>query len=525
MPIKRRDLIKLAGASVGLCAVASRSWAQARWASDPFPMGVASGSPTATGIVLWTRLGPAALQAAGMQGRDVEVTWQIAHDERFSRIAAHGVIAATPRLGHSVHAEVEGLDSGRDYFYRFLAGNAASVTGRTRTFPAPDALPARLRLAYASCQQWGNGFYSAYRHMLDERLDVVLFLGDYIYEYPSSRPVDVRPTTGGWIMTLEGYRSRYELHKSDPDLRAIHAAVPWIVSWDDHEVQNDYAATHAGNSGPPVADFMARRHAAYQAYYEHMPLRRANFAALLDGTSANCTVSGATKFGQLATLYTLDGRQFRSPQACTSGNKPGSSRVDPATCPQWLDPKRTYLGNQQERWLETQFGRSATRWNTLGSPGMFGQRNFDLKGGMKLSNDDWDGYGPARQRVIDAMVSTKVQNPVIFGGDAHENWVGHVLRDYANPQSERVASEFCGTSITSLSGRAQERTEKLLSVNPHFIFANSVRRGYGVAEFTPQRLETTLRALNDAADPASGIFSLARFAVQSGNPTVHPITL
>ena len=487
-------------------------------------MGVASGSPTSSGIVLWTRLGPAALEAAGLHRREVEVTWQIAHDERFSRLAASGVIAATPHLAHSVHAEVEGLAPGREYFYRFIAGNATSVTGRTRTFPAQDAKPERLRLAYASCQQWGNGYYGAYRHMLDERLDFVLFLGDYIYEYPSSRPVDVRPTTGGWIMTLDGYRSRYALHKSDPDLQAIHAAVPLIVIWDDHEVQNDYAGEREGNSGPPVADFMARRHAAYQAYYEHMPLRRANFAAILDGTGQNCKVYGTTRYGQLATLYTLDGRQFRSPQACTPDNKPGSAGVDPAKCPLWLDPQRTYLGQEQERWLQTQFQHAATGWNILGSPCLFGQRNLSVNGGMRLSNDSWDGYAPARQRVIDAMLNTQLKNPVLFGGDVHENWVGHVLRDYANPKSERVAVEFCGTSVTSLSGRTQERAEKILAVNPHFIFANSVRRGYGVAEFTPNRLETTLRALHDAADPASGIFTLARFGVQSGDSTAHPIT-
>ena len=521
MPLNRRDLIKLAGASIGLSALASRGWSQASWATDPFPMGVASGSPTSTGIVLWTRLGPAALEAAGLSGRDVDVTWQLAHDDRFSRMAASGVVAATPRLAHSVHAEVEGLDPGRDYFYRFIAGNAASVTGRTKTFPAPDADPGRLRLAYASCQQWGNGYYSTYRHMLDEGLDVVMFLGDYMYEYPSSKPVDVRPTTGGWITTLDGYRSRYALHKSDPDLQAIHATVPWMVTWDDHEVQNDYAGEREGNSGPPVANFMARRHAAYQAYYEHMPVRRADFAAIIDGTGENATVFGATPYGRLATIYPLDGRQYRTPQVCTPKNRVGGGLVDPAKCPQWLDPQRTYLGKEQEGWLQRQFAHATTQWNAIGSPCLFGQRNFSTDGGMRLSNDDWDGYAASRQRVIDAMLSTRLRNPVIFGGDAHENWVGQVLKDYANPQSERVAAEFCGTSITSLSGRNQEQTEKILAVNPHFIFANSVCRGYGVADFTPRRLETSLRAVNDAADPNSGVYTLAKFSVQSGDPTVH----
>ena len=166
--------------------------------------------------------------------------------------------------------EVRGLEPDRWYFYRFAAGDAASATGRTRTFPAPDAMVARLRLAYASCQRWEHGYYSAYRHMRAEELDLVLFLGDYIYEYPNAGQA-VRKPSGNWVLTLDDYRQRYALHKSDADLQAMHAACPWLVTWDDHEVQNDYAGVSPGYSGPPVVDFAARRAAAYQAFYEHMP--------------------------------------------------------------------------------------------------------------------------------------------------------------------------------------------------------------------------------------------------------------
>jgi alkaline phosphatase D len=216
-------------------------------------------------MVLWTRLGRAALVQAGRSHTTVDVTWQLAHDPQFTHIAQSGQLKARPELGHSLHAEVSGLSPARQYYYRFLTGDASSPVGRTRSFPAPNSLAARLRLAYASCQRWGDGFYTAYRDMLAQDLDVVMFLGDYIYEYPPSASRDVRPTTGGWVLTLDEYRDRYALHKSDPHLQAMHAACPWIVTWDDHEVQNDYAELHAGFSGAPVQDFAARRRDAYQA--------------------------------------------------------------------------------------------------------------------------------------------------------------------------------------------------------------------------------------------------------------------
>ena len=520
--MQRREVLKFAGVSAALLGLPSVGAAQQTWSVQPFSLGVASGSPTSDSIVLWTRLGTPALEAAGLATKAVAVTWQLAHDAQFSRVAATGVVQATASLGHSVHAEVAGLEPGRAYFYRFMAGSATSTIGRTRTFPAPQAEVKRLRLAYASCQQWGNGYYSAYRHMLAENLDFVLFLGDYIYEYPSSRPVEVRPTTGGWITTLEGYRSRYALHKSDPDLQAIHAAYPWVVTWDDHEVQNDYAATHEGLSGTPVDNFMARRRAAYQAFYENMPVTRASFAQLLAGQGDEARVFGSVTFGRLATLYTLDNRQYRDRQACTPNQRPGSGRVDPNQCESFNHSQRTLLGGDQERWLAQQFAAARSHWNLLGQQTLFGRRNYSTTGGQLLRNDGWDGYPAARRRLTDAMLHTRLRNPVLLGGDIHENWVGHVLSDYNNPDCEAIGVEFCGTSITSLSSSTPAQLAKQLENNPHFIFANAASRGYGVVELTPTQLTTTLTAVKDATDPRSKAFTLASFVVEAGRAAVEP---
>ncbi len=519
----RRQILQAVTSSIALIGLSKTVWSKQNWASEPFTMGVASGSPTSDSVVLWTRLDPVAIEAAGLSQQSVPVTWQLSSDEQFSQIVAQGVVQALPGLAHSVHAELSGLTPDHHYFYRFIAGAASSPTGRTRTFPEATRSPKRLRLAYASCQQWGNGFYSAYRHMREENLDVVMFLGDYMYEYPSSRPKDIRPTTGGWATTLASYRQRYALHKSDLDLQAMHAAAPWFITWDDHEVQNDYAGTLPGNSGRPETDFMARRHAAYQAFYEHMPVRRANFEALITNRGDNARVFGSSAFGQLATLYTLDTRQFRDLQACNPNNRPGSSKLDPGTCASWNQPQRTLLGQEQESWLRRQFETSRSQWNVIGQQTVLGPRNFDTKGGTQLSNDGWDGYPQARQRLIDAMIQTKLRNPVVLGGDIHENWVGHILSDYSLPTSRKVGVEFCGTAITSLAHNSQEKVNAMLPVNPHFVYANAEYRGYGIAEFTPTGMSATLRAVDDATNPDSGVHTLAQFSVASDQPTIQRV--
>ncbi len=526
----RRALLRLAAAAAGTLWLPRSAWSQPRLSDDPFTLGVASGSPQPGSVVLWTRLlsaGP--FGGSKLPDAAITVRWELAYDEAFARIVQRGQAQALPEFGHSVHVEVAGLDSDQRYFYRFMTGGDAnqwvSATGRTRTLPAPEARPARWRLAYASCQRWEHGYFSAWRHVVADQPDAVVFLGDYIYEYPGALN-PVRAGTGTWALTLDDYRKRYALYKGEAELQAAHAACPWFVVWDDHEVQNDYAGLAPGDSGPGVADFAARRAAAYQAYYEHMPLRASVLTRGLTGlgNGAEMRIYGQARFGQLAALHMLDARQYRSPQACTRGGKPGSSTVDPATCAGWTDPARTMLGLEQERWLDDQFRRHAgtAGWNLLGQSTLFGPRDFKPGAGALLWNDGWDGYAPARRRLVDALRRYRVSNPVFLGGDVHENWVGHVLADYADPASPSVGVEFCGTAITSRSG-GNAKTAELLAENPHFVYADAERKGYGIADITPQQLSVSLRVVSDVSLRQTTIETLAQFAVQAGRSRVERV--
>lgn len=524
----RRRLLQLAGAAATTLWLPRSAWSQPRLDADPFTLGVASGSPTHDSVVLWTRLAPADLWDANVGQGAVTVRWEVAHDEGFTRIVQSGQAQAQPELAHSVHVEVAGLTPDRWYFYRFMVGDARSPVGRTRTFPAPDAIVARLRLAYASCQRWEHGYFSAYRHMREENLDAVLFVGDYIYEYPGAAHA-VRVPPGGWVLTLDDYRRRYALYKGEADLQAMHAACPWLVTWDDHEVQNDYAGAQAGYSSrldpSTPADFTARRAAAYQAYYEHMPIRASVLTRGMTGLvhrdpGAEMRIYNRMQYGRLASLYLLDARQYKDPQVCTRDGMLGSSTVDPASCPSWNDAGRSLLGMAQERWLDQEFARAGQTWNVLGQQTLFGQRDFKPGPGQTLWNDGWDGYPAARTRLTDSLRRHAVANAVLLGGDVHENWVGHVKADYADASSPAVGVEFCGTSITSRSS-GNARTAERLAENPHFVFADAQRKGYGVVEFTPRQLTTTLRVLDDVTRRDTRIETLASFTVLAGRPVVE----
>lgn len=526
----RRELITLVATSLGGGWLPRAALAQPKWQRDPFGLGVASGSPTHDSVVLWTRLHASGWSGAGPHRDRITLRWELAHDEVFRRPVQSGQVVATPELAHSAHVEVRGLEPDRWYFYRFTSGHAVSPVGRTRTFPRPDALAASLRLAYASCQKWEDGYFTAWRHMLAEGVDAVMFLGDYIYEYPgkSSR---LRSPGGGWVQTLDDYRRRYAVYKGDPDLQAMHAHCPWLMTWDDHEVQNDYAGEHAGDGGAAdpssPSDFLARRMAAYQAYYEHMPLSSAVLTRALAGLGqgAEMRIYRSVPFGRLAKLYLLDVRQYKDPQVCTKDSRRGSGTVNPRHCPQWNDPKRSMLGRPQEQWLEQELGQqgaTAVTWNVLGQQTLVGQRDFRPGPEQFLWNDGWDGYASARQRLTDALQRHAVGNPVFLGGDVHENWVGHVKANYAHAASASVGVEFCGTSITSRSGGNGKLTERLAE-NPHFVFAECERKGYGVVHFTPRQLTTTLRVLGDVTLPDSGIDTLAEFAVRSGRSVIERV--
>ena len=472
-----------------------------------FALGIASGQPRADGVVLWTRL-----TGAGLPER-ATVQWEVARDEAFTDIAARGEETAEATWAHSVHAEPAGLAPARWYWYRFTALGQQSPVGRTRTAPAPDAIAPSLNFVIASCQRYDVGHYAAWRHVAAETLDLVVFLGDYIYEY-GARPSPVRPLEGGHVRTLEQYRARYATHKSDPALQAAHAAAPWLMVWDDHEVANDYASLQGQEL---ETDFKAQRAAAYRAYWEHMPFPKS--ARPID---ADMRITGRLDWGRLARVHLLDDRQYRDPQACPKPGRGGSNTVALKDCPEFLDPKRSLLGGAQEQWLAE--GWDTTRpWNLLAQQTLMARFSWTdpLSGAGTYWTDGWDGYPAARQRLLDGVARRKLPGVVVFGGDVHANYVADLKADYDDPAAKVVASEFCGTSISSL-GMAQSRVDAARAFNSHIHYGRSDQRGYMRFTLDAKQLQAQLRVVDNALDPASGITTAARFVVDARKAGVVP---
>ncbi len=525
--MNRRELFALASTLAVGTSLPRWGWSGTLNQRELFPLGVASGAPTQDGFVLWTRLldgdvpGTVPANSPRMALPDtLTVRWEVAEDERFRRIVRSGQAQAVADLGHSVHVEVAGLRPDRWYFYRFMHGDSVTQTARTRTAPAPDAMPGRTRFAFVSCQRWEQGHYAGYRHMLDEDLDLVLFLGDYIYEYampktPPSYPL-ARTHTLVAAKTLSDFRDRYALYKTDAQLQAAHRACPWLITWDDHEVQNDYAGVEGTGS---ASSFIARRDAAYQAFYENMPLRSSVLTRGLEGlgTHDGLRIYDRHSWGRLLRFHMMDTRQYRDRQACRVSGEAVDGSVSPAKCPELIESQRTILGEQQECWIEEGLQQDAdegTRWSVLAQQTIFSLRNYVMPPQESYHSSTWDGYPANRQRLLDAVQRSAPRNTVFVGGDIHQNYVCNVLADFSNPASAVIGSEFCGTSIASYSSVAQSRAQEIADCNPHILFARSDKRGYAVADVTPGRWKTTLRVLDDVLQPDSGISTLARFKVQ-----------
>jgi alkaline phosphatase D len=499
---RRRFLEWLAALGVSQ-PLAARAQPRPSFATDPFALGVASGYPRADGMVLWTRL------VGGFGPAPVRVRWEVSSNDAFSSIVSSGKTEATAQWAHSVHVETHGLEPDRWYWYRFHAGDASSAVGRTRTAPAAGTAVARLRFAFASCQQYEQGWYVAHRHLAAEDLDLVVFLGDYIYESSWGRE-HVRKHEGGEPYTLKEYRARYALYKSDPDLQKSHAAFPWLATWDDHEVDNDYAADRP-EDGMPRERFLARRAAAYRAYYEHMPL-----PASMRPSGPDMRVYTQLDWGALASFFVLDDRQYRAPQVCPS--RPGGSTVvDPAVCTEIDDPSRSMLGAAQEAWLERGLAQSGAGWNILAQQTLMARLDRKLGAERQYWTDGWDGYPMARKRLLNSIHSNKIKNPVVIGGDVHMNWVADLKPDFDDESSPVVASEFCGTSITSQAA-SQKMVDALLRESPHLKYGRSDRRGYVRMTLADGRLDADLMGLETVKKPESRIEALASFVVEDGKP-------
>ncbi len=504
----RRGFVRaLSGFSLALAGVPpARVWRRPGFTTDPFTLGVASGDPAPDGVVLWTRLAPDPWRGGGMDDRSVSVGWEVATDDAMRRIVRRGSADAKPELGHSVHVELDGLEPDRWYWYRFHAGGAVSPVGRTRTFPEPGGSVRRLRFASASCQHYEQGLYTAYRHLAAEELDLVVHLGDYIYEY-EGRLDRVRMHTGREIESLADYRNRYALYKSDPDLIAAHAAFPWVVTWDDHEVDNNYA-DEISERLDPVAAFLTRRANAYQAYYEHLPLRR---ASLPRGTELKLYRS--VPFGGLAAFHVLDTRQYRDDQPCGDGLKP--------LCPEALDSARSVLGREQERWLLERIRMPRTTWTVLAQQILMAampEAAIEPGQPMRFGMDNWNGYQGARKRLLDAIAARRAGDTVVLTGDIHSSFACELPVDFENPRSPPVAVEFVGTSISS-GGDGLDQWQSWPRIEPHaphIKFHNS-RRGYLRFEVTPTEWRTDYRVVPWVVQPDAPVETRASYVSRRGN--------
>jgi len=467
-----------------------------RFASNPFTLGVASGDPSSGGVVLWTRLMGDGLKAP------VSVRWVVASDEKCTKIVKRGTAAASPDLAHSVHVEVNGLAPDRPYWYRFTAGNEESPIARTRT--APNRSIDHLNFAFASCQHFENGWFTAYDHMVQEDLDLIVFLGDYIYENGPGGPGRIRQHTGPEIMTLSDYRNRHALYKSDPLLQKAHAHAPWIVTWDDHEVDNDYARDHHEH-GMPRDQFMERRSSAYQAYYEHMPLR---IGAKPQGSAMQ--MYRRISYGDFATFHVLDTRQFRDPQPCGgSGTKP--------SCDESRDVKRTMLGEAQTRWLLDGLDKSPAKWNILANQVIFAPADFRVGPDIGFSMDKWSGYEASRNTVMSFLADRKIRNPVVITGDVHSNWAFDLRRNWQDAKSDPLGVEFVGTSISSGGDGMDARPDTPLQMaeNPHLRFFNA-QRGYVKCSIGAKQWRTDYRVLPYVTRPGAPVTTRASFVVEDG---------
>ena len=508
---RRRFLSDISRYAV-LCAGLPNDWRltwRPRFADDPFTLGVASGDPTADGAVLWTRLAPRPFEPeGGMAGVRAVVDWEVAADEAFATIVRRGRATAAPELGFSIHVEVSGLEPDRWYHYRFRSGVASSPVGRLRTTPADGALTP-LRFGVASCQNYEQGLFTAYEHLARERCDLVTHLGDYIYEY-GGREGAIRTHHGFEVRGVADYRQRYAQYKLDPALQAAHAMCPWLVTWDDHEVDNNYADDVGENRMESTEQMLARRAAGYQAWWEHQPVRvpRARSWADLD-------IRRTVNWGSLARFWMLDTRQYRDDQVCNDG-------TNTVPCGEWANPSRSLLGAQQEKWLGDGLRRSQSRWQVLGQQVMVAPFDERVGAETRLHMDSWGGYPAARDRLLGTIAKAAPNRTVVLTGDIHSNWVNELRSSFDRHDRPVVAAEFVGTSIAS-GGDGQDTWASVppaMGENPHLKW-HTARRGYMVCDVGAEEWKTEYRQVDYVSRPGAPVTTPTKWRLARGRAGIE----
>jgi alkaline phosphatase D len=510
-PISRRSFVLGGLAAAGAAAVPAYSSVVNATAAVPYPfqLGVASGEPDASSVVLWTRLAPSPLNAdgqGGMANANVVVDWQVSTDDRFTTLVASGSVTATYGDAHSVHVVAGGLSPDADYYYRFRAQGHLSPVGRTRTAPAPGTNGRDLVMAFTSCSHYEEGYFTVYRRMAEDNPGVILHLGDYIYEYgaTSGRPRLHAGTSE--IVSLADYRRRYAQYKSDPDLQAAHAAAPWIVVPDDHEIENNRAGDIRADNTPALtaAQWTARQTAAYKAYYENMPLRPAQAPS-----GASIPLYRRLPWGTLASFHMLDTRQYRNDQACGDGWKVCSD-ADLAS--------RSLPGNAQETWLLNNLAQRTATWDVIGQQVFFARR-FNSTG---ASMDSWDGYRASRARIQQGWVDRGVRNPLVLTGDVHRAWASNLVADYNNPASAVIGQELVTSSVSSGGDGDGATTIPDVGTNPWLKFYNN-RRGYVRTTFSPTQLRADFRAVAKVSEHGAAATTVKSFVVEEGRPGLQTV--
>lgn len=515
MELTRRSVLQLGGAAAGVAVLPGLAPTPAAAAPPrvyPFTLGVASGDPAPDGVVLWTRLAPDPLEEdGGMPPEDVQVLWQVATDEAFTEVVRAGSARAEAAWAHSVHVEVEGLLPDRVYFYRFRTGSHLSPPGRTRTAPTPGAALASLSLAVVSCQSITAGRFATYRHLARADHDLVLHLGDYIYEgrgpaNPAAGP-DRRHLPFTTVSTLPQYRIRHAQYRLDPDLQAAHASAPFLCVPDDHEVVNNMAGDYGANGNSTPAAFLPRRAAGYRAYYEHLPLRRTSRPS-----GPHMRHHRRLSYGDLAEISLLDTRQYRSPQIDGPAFQPLTSEAK--------DPSRTMLGNEQQQWLFDGLAASSARWNVIAQQVYLAA--IDMRAGEvdAYNTDKWDGYPAARSQLTEFLHENQPRNPVVLSGDVHAAMVNDVTLGH-DPATAVVATELMGSSVSSAKGN-NDLFEAAMPRNPQVRYYNGRERGYLSCDVSRDRWTADLWFVDDILDAGSTVRRAASYVVEDGRPGAQP---
>lgn len=516
MKLTRRSTLRGLAAAGGILSAPAILRAQQMFAAYPFRLGVASGDPAANGFVIWTRLAPDPLERhGGMPMQVVSVDWEVASDDLFATVVAKGSALARPELAHSVHVEVAGLLPDRPYWYRFTIGRERSTRGHARTLPLAGTALDRVRFGVCGCQNYEDGLYTAYRHLAEEDLAFVFHYGDYIYEgrrSPMPTGYDglphrfVRAHEGQMLYDLDDYRRRYAQYKMDVDLQAAHAAHAWFPVFDDHEVENNWTGDVDQENDPPEI-FLLRRAAAFQAYYEHMPFRRASFPG-----PGGMAIHRRAKVGTLLDLHLLDTRQFRTDQPCGDGFKP--------YCAGWDDPKAQVIGTAQERWLAGALREKRARWNGIAQQVMvmpLDRRTSEAAAPVR-NMDSWAGYNAPRERFLAGL--SGLNNAVVLTGDEHQNYAGELRT--RNGVGAAVAVEFVSTSITSGGDGADvhKGSDRIMADNPFLHYTND-RRGYVTCDVKADRWQTDFRVVERVTLPDAPVTTAASFTVEHGVPAVQ----